>query len=250
MIVNWQVSMEINGVQVRFDRSVALQPTNNHLSVSKAKSPVNEAPKVQISDDGKPTKSEPVKLNASYFYTPGPSDTEEIKKANEEKVIQNLYFELPKKFRFLKEKMLEIERSVTDKVPESAGKYWDFSIDENGLAVVVGQDITTEEQEKIATLINKMGIGHEFVAVRDLMLESVVKERGGDLFSQGIGRFDLTKSNFSKIVYFKESFEDSQYDYFYTSNSLVNQLEARADVVYNKITKVDLLTKQEIDLYV
>lgn len=241
--------MEINHVQVRMGSALSLQPSSQPLAFED-KLLVKQ--NVQADNDNKDAAVQPemVKFNASYFYTPGPAATKQTEDAHTARIMDIFIGDLPKYNKRLKRQLIAIENTFAEKMPEITGKRWDFSIDENGRAVVISQDISQTTKDRMATLINKMDVDHEFGRVRDLMLEAVAKERGSDAFSHGIGRFDLTKRNFSEVVYFKDYLAQSGSDNAYTSSAFFNQLDARAEVVFNKITKVDFQTQHEVDLYV
>ncbi len=245
--------MDMNGMS--FSRPVGLQSVGrierwDQLSIITQEEPLTPAD----TKAGEPEGNQRQHYDAFYIRTPGKPDSEEVELANTKRMFDIFLIELPSKVNYLEERMQDVEKVVVDKVPESLGKQWDFSTDEMGSVVVTSSELSENEKDKIAVAISRIGINHEFSSIRDLMVEYIEIRRGGDLFARDIGKYDLTQENFSDIVYFKEFVVNSKkLGLLGATESFCAQVEARAEVVFNKYTEVyeckDGIYK-EVDVYV
>lgn len=176
----------------------------------------------------------------SRSFSPGREPTREERLDSSLRSLEIFIRELPKETEALDEKVSTLESILAEKVPSSIEKNWDFSINEDGSAAVVGSELSESERDAIASIIDSSGVGKDLSSVRDLMVEALEEDRGVGLYSTNIGKYDLTDENFSEVVYFREYLSNAKKES--PGESLASQLNARADEVYNK--------KETIDVYV
>lgn len=231
--------MDINNVSLQLGSSLHVQP-RSHAPIkgdsSSADAQANINAKHSVDDAQKSTPN----FTISKSTTLGVEPTEEELRASNIRMLDIFIRELPKAAEELSGRLETIEGIIADKVPSSIDKIWDFTIDEDGSAVVVGDKLSDDEKEKIADIIDSSGIGENLSKTRDLMMEGLQEDRTVALYSTNIGKYELNEQNFSEVIYFKEYL--SKADKGSAAESLASQLNARAHEVYNK--------KETIDVYV
>lgn len=166
----------------------------------------------------------------------GVEPTREEKIASANRVIEIFIHELPAKTEELSRQFSYIEKKVEDKIGDAANSDWDFSIDKDGAVVVVGEDLTDENKKTIEKIIGTSGLMEGFSSLHSVMIEVLEEDRTTALYSSSIGKYDLTKDNFSDIIYFKEFMDSSSNDGgpILAGEAFAHQLKSRAAEEYNK----------------
>lgn len=189
--------MDINSVSLGLGANVALQgsrkPALENDTPSAAPGQANSAFEASESE-GLDV------LSIHHTTTPGQASTREERIETSLRSLEILGRQLPSETAKLDDKLATLEDAVKEELPEVSSSEWDFSIDENGRAVVVGDLLSDQEKSTIASIIDKSGIGSDVEKVRDLMIEGLEANRGPDKYSNNIGKYDLHKENFSDTI--------------------------------------------------
>ena len=228
--------MNINNVSLQLGSSAHVQPRSQAPIKGDSPSTSEQTNSTSLADAQKNTPS----FKISRSFTPGIEPTREERLASSLRSLEIFIRELPKETEALNDRVDTLESILAKKVPSTIEKNWDFSINEDGSASVIGNELSESEREKIASIIDSSGIGKDLSSVRDLMVEALEQDRGVGLYSTNIGKYDLTEQNFSEIIYFKEYLSEANKSS--AGESLAAQLNARANEVYNK--------KETVDVYV
>lgn len=228
--------MNINNVSLPLGSSVHIQPRSQAPIKGDSPGTSEQTNNTSLEDAQKSTPN----FTISKSTTLGVEPTREELIASKNRMLDVFIRELPKAAEELSGRLETIENIIDEKVSSSIDKAWDFTIDEDGGAVVVGDKLSDVEKEKIADIIDSSGIGENLSKTRDLMMEGLQEDRTVAMYSTNIGKYDLTEQNFSEIIYFKEYLSETNKSS--AGESLAAQLNARANEVYNK--------KETVDVYV
>lgn len=228
--------MNINNVSLQLASSVQVQSRSQAPIKGDSPSTSEQTSSTSLENAQKSTPN----FTISKSTTLGVEPTEEQLRASNIRMLDVFIRELPKAAKELSGRLETIEGIIADKVPSSIDKIWDFTIDEDGSAVIVGDKLSDAEKEKIADIIDSSGIGENLSKTRDLMMEGLQEDRTVAMYSTNIGKYDLTEQNFSEVIYFKEYLSETNKSS--AAESLAAQLNARANEVYNK--------KETVDMYV
>lgn len=228
MIIN-SISLPLNrSIDVQLESVAPIAKANKANDESQANVDVSSA----LDDTQKNTPDFTIsKRLGSGGSIQTPEDQEE-RRAGVIRMLNIFIRELPKASKELSTGLETTKKVIADEVPSSIYKAWDFSIDENGSAVVVGDTLRADEKEKIADIIDSSGMSDGLSKTRDLMIQGLQEDRGKAMYSTTIGKYDLNEQNFSNIVFFKEYLSNIHEGQ--AGESLAAQLSSRAEEVYNK----------------
>lgn len=145
------------------------------------------------------------------------------------------------------------ENALAKLPPELAAKDWGFSIRNQQLVIVAGDDPLSDQE--VATL--KKALSELDVAAQEFaasVVHYLELDRGTDGVSKGLGRFDVSQNNFDKVIDLRELLlshgEDAKYGrgsldptnyrrlYGMTAGyAIVDQIAARAEVRFLATSK-------------
>lgn len=143
--------------------------------------------------------------------------------------------DMPKAVQSVAAILPHIEKTVENAIPSLKNKLWDFSINSSGRFVVDNSDhmLTESEHTALVKTLNRVGGNDRFEMLRNTMIEALQADRGPDLYSTGIGRYDLNQENFGQTIRFR-SFMNSANNLKHME-ALAGQLTQRAPDKYSQI---------------
>lgn len=236
--------MNINGVNIQSGIPLSKEAISNKpVLQDQRRQPLEDRAAVKEAEVEKleqQAQKDAAGLTVSMTTPPGGSITAEELTASKLRVIDIVVRDLPRVTDTLESKIDVLEDEVAAQMPDIARTEWDFSIDEKGGIVVKAAHLNDVDKEKLASIISKSGITEDLIEARDLMVEYLEEDRTKALYSTSVGKFDLTKENFSEIINFREYVDGASSSPTAHGYALYDQLNARAEVVYNKLTTVDI----------
>ena len=230
--------MDINGVALTQGGTANIKGTKTPSIVASVTAP----PKMVEKDANGLASSEQKAADGMQVMritrTPsrGVEPTREEKLASSARVLEIFIRELPAKTEQLSNQFSYIEKKVEEKIGDAANSVWDFSIDKDGAIVVVSEELSDKNKAIIEKIIGTSGLMEGLSSLQSVMIEVLEEDRTTALYSSNIGKYDLTKDNFSDIIYFKEFMNSAGDDgrMNETAEAFVQQLQARAVEEYNK----------------
>ncbi len=143
--------------------------------------------------------------------------------------------DMPKAVQSVAAILPHIEKTVENAIPSLKNKLWDFSINSSGRFVVDNSDhmLTESEHTALVKTLNRAGGNDRFETLKGTMIEVLQAQRGPDLYSTGIGRYDLNQENFGQTIRFR-SFMNSANNLKHME-ALAGQLTQRAPDKYSQI---------------
>ncbi|UTW49702.1 hypothetical protein [Bacterioplanoides sp. SCSIO 12839] len=236
--------MIINGVNIQAGAALSKGAVSNKPVLQDQSSQSFEdrvsAKNAKIKKSEQQAQQDATGLRALITTYPGGNITADERAASKLRVIDIYVGDLPRVTDSLESKIDVLEDEVATQMPDIARTDWDFSIDENGGIIVKADHLNDADKEKLASIISKSGITEDLTEARDLMVEFIEEDRTKAMYSTSIGKFDLTNENFSEIINFREYVDGASSSPIGHGYALHDQLDARAEVVYNKLTTVDI----------
>lgn len=210
-----------------------VSPTSSESSLVQAKAKPSRAEPSQSELDSTQKTTE---SSVSRTLTRGVQPSKEEFIRSKERSMDILISELPKKVDDVSKRFASLEKEIYEKVDISVDDEWDFSLDENGSPVILSDDLDYEQKSQIKIIISISGLIEDFKELQSLMIEALESDRTSALYSNGIGKYDLTEENFSDVINFREFMSDAQNDKGPTlaHKALGEQLIARGTEEYNK----------------
>ncbi|AJQ95763.1 hypothetical protein [Gynuella sunshinyii] len=133
--------------------------------------------------------------------------------------------------------------AIEEESPGLSQARWGFSVDEDGeLMLTNAESLTTDQQQLILDKLNKFGAARAASIFADDMVAFLEADRGSDGYSNNIGQYDLTRSNFAEIIDLKEHY---QYGFNETLGGFgMEGMEQIADQLSRKAESTYLFTYQ------
>lgn len=102
-----------------------------------------------------------------------------------------------------KDQYSQLNRVIAEERPGIIGKAWDFSLDNQGDIVVLHNgDLTDKDVEWLEGKLRYSALLGTLSELKSSMIQHVETQRGPNMRSFGVGRYDLNSNNFDKIIRF------------------------------------------------
>lgn len=133
---------------------------------------------------------------------------------------------------------------IAEERPNLMNKGWDFGINKSGgLDLKYVDEISESDQQYLQDTIDSYGIAEYSESFADDLIFIVEAERGVNGVSNNLGRFDVTRDNFSELVDLRRTFEtvsdlnkNTISDMKYNSVEVfAEQISGRADPTYQLV---------------
>ncbi|MFC3151251.1 hypothetical protein ACFOEK_09465 [Litoribrevibacter euphylliae] len=108
----------------------------------------------------------------------------------------------------LYEAFSDFQKTLSQRYPELPQTGWGFSVNANNELVVKSDSLDEKTSNKLQTLLNHDDyIKSLSSSIADTLVQGLEAIRGKDQWSMKIGRYDLTRENFSDIIDFRKVIE-------------------------------------------
>lgn len=169
----------------------------------------------------------------SYTKTLGRRSTKQEESYNAGQLLEIFIRKLPKATEQAQESMNRIKQEVNQSVPALKYKQWDFSLNQDSSIKIIGNELTQDEKSSLKDILDRSDFIENLKTIKGLMLDSLMHDRGPDLYSKGFGKYDLNEQNFSNIMRFKEYLDNSKDPKETVTGAFISQLQERAKAVYD-----------------
>lgn len=146
-----------------------------------------------------------------------------------------------------KDQYTQLNRVIAEERPEIIGKAWDFSLDnKNNVVVLHNGDLTDNDVEWLEGKLQHSVLLDTLSELKGSMLQHIEIQRGPNMRSFGIGRYDLNSNNFDNIIRFGDFLNKTNGE---NANQIfIEQLRERAtdtskELTYSYLEKDGNITK-------
>lgn len=144
-----------------------------------------------------------------------------------------------------KDQFSQVSNDIAQERPELLNKNWDFSINaRNDIVVLHNGDLTDEDISWLHDRLQDAGLKETLSELKSSMIILVESERGSDMYSTNLGRYDLTEANFDRIVHFSEFLNSTNGED--ANQILTSQLTLRANDPYKNPTYEYLMLNEHL----
>ncbi len=104
-----------------------------------------------------------------------------------------------------KDQYSQLNRVIAEERPGIIGKAWDFSLDNQDNVVVLNNgNLTDKDVEWLKGKLRYSALLGTLSELKSSMIQHIETQRGQNMRSFGVGRYDLNSNNFDKIIRFGE----------------------------------------------
>ena len=167
------------------------------------------------------------------------------KRSDEATKVLDSYIQNIVQSKNAKDQFAQVSSDIAQERPDLVYKKWDFSLNaRDDIVIMHNGDLTDEDVNWLQDRLQYSGLKEALAELKSSMITLVESERGSDMYSTNIGRYDISEANFDQIIHFGEFLNKTNGED--ANQILTSQLAVRADDPYKNLTYEFLVVNEHL----